>query len=291
MVGAAQVSLDMKIFITGAGGQLGHELVHVARQAGHLVTASTHRDLDITKPTDVKDAFLASSPDVVIHAAAWTAVDMCEGDAGRAFEVNGTATGFVADAARDVGASVVYISTDYVFDGDKPTAYVETDEPNPQSVYGASKLAGERVMSDRDAIVRIAWVCGFHGPNMVKTILRLAETQPELKFVYDQIGSPTFADDAAAMIVHLAEEQRRGVWHVTNQGAVSWFDFAQDVLRVAGLDPQRVTPVSTSDLTPPRPAKRPANSVLDNLALRLAGVPLLDDFHEPLQRLVNRLRE
>ncbi|MHB1089682.1 MAG: dTDP-4-dehydrorhamnose reductase [Ilumatobacteraceae bacterium] len=280
----------MKIFITGAGGQLGHELVRVAEEDGHSVMASTHDDLDITKPADIRDAFVATRPDVVIHAAAWTAVDACEGDADRAFAVNGTATDAIARAAHEVGARVVYISTDYVFDGRKPTAYVETDEPNPQSVYGESKLAGERAMSDHDAIVRISWVCGFHGPNMVKTILRLAESQPELRFVNDQIGCPTFADDAATMILRLAEEQRRGVWHVTNQGVVSWFDFAQEVLRAAGMDPQRVSPVSTDELIPPRPARRPANSVLDNSALRLAGLPLLDDFQKPLQRLVTRLR-
>jgi dTDP-4-dehydrorhamnose reductase len=280
----------MKIFVTGAGGQLGHELVRVAHVAGHRVTASTHGDLDITKPADIREAFAATRPDVVIHAAAWTAVDACEGDAKRALAVNGTATGFVAEIARDHGARVIYISTDYVFDGDKPTAYVETDQPNPQSVYGASKLVGERAMSDHDAIVRISWVCGFHGPNMVKTILRLADNQSELKFVNDQIGSPTFADDAATMVLRLAEEQRRGVWHLTNQGVVSWFDFAQDVLRMAGMNPQRVRPIATDELVPPRPAKRPANSVLDNLALRSAGFPLLDDFCQPLQRLVNRLR-
>ncbi len=280
----------MKIFVTGAGGQLGHELVRVAEESGHRVTASTHTDLDITNPADIQDAFAATRPDAVIHAASWTAVDACEGDADRAFAVNGTATGFVAQAARDVGARVVFISTDYVFDGDKPTAYVETDQPNPQSIYGASKLAGEHAMSDRDAIVRISWVCGFHGSNMVKTILRLADSQPELKFVNDQIGCPTLADDAATMIVRLAEEQRRGIWHVTNQGVASWFEFAQEVLSAAGMDPQRVKAVSTDELTPPRPAKRPANSVLDNLAMRSAGLPELDDFRQPLQRLVNRLR-
>lgn len=280
----------MKIFVTGAGGQLGHELVRVAEESGHRVTASTHTDLDITNPTDIQDAFAATRPDAVIHAASWTAVDACEGDADRAFAVNGTATGFVAQAARDVGARVVYISTDYVFDGAKPTAYVEMDQPNPQSIYGASKLAGEHAMSDRDAIVRISWVCGFHGSNMVKTILRIADSQPELKFVNDQIGCPTLADDAATIIVRLAEEQRCGIWHVTNQGVASWFDFAQEVLSAAGMDPQRVKAVSTDELTPPRPAKRPANSVLDNSALRSAGLPLLDDFRQPLQRLVNRLR-
>lgn len=281
----------MKIFITGAGGQLGHELVHVAQRLGHDVTASTRDKLDVTNAADINDAFVATRPDVVIHSAAWTAVDACEGDPKRAQLVNGTAAGFVANSARNVGALVVFISTDYVFDGCKPTAYTEIDEPNPQSVYGASKLAGEQALNGGDAIVRTSWVCGFHGPNMVKTILRLAQTQVELRFVNDQMGSPTFADDAAAMIVRLAEERRSGLWHVTNQGVTSWFNFAQDVLSAAGMDPQRVISISTGELTPPRPAKRPANSVLDNLALRGAGLPLLDDYVKPLQRLVNRLME
>lgn len=281
----------MKIFVTGAGGQLGHELVRVAQTAGHIVTASSRGDLDITEPSEIRNAFAATRPDVIIHAAAWTAVDACEDDPARAFAVNATAASSVANAARVVGARVIYISTDYVFDGTKPTAYVESDRPNPQSVYGGSKLAGEQAMSSHDAIIRISWVCGFHGSNMVKTILRLADSQPNLQFVNDQIGSPTFADDAATMIVRLVEEQRSGVWHVTNQGVTSWFDFARDVFRIAGLDPRRVIPISTEALQPPRPAKRPSNSVLDNSAVRSAGIPLLDDFIKPLQRLVHRLRK
>ncbi|MEO8363949.1 MAG: dTDP-4-dehydrorhamnose reductase [Ilumatobacteraceae bacterium] len=279
----------MKVFITGADGQLGQELVRVSQGIGHDVVASTHGKLDITNASNVHDALVATRPDVVIHSAAWTAVDACEGDPGRAFEVNGTASGSIANSARAIGARVVYISTDYVFDGSKPAAYTEFDEPNPQSVYGASKLAGEQAMNGDDTIVRTAWVCGYHGPNMVKTILRLAQSQTELRFVNDQIGCPSFTDDLASMIVRLAEEQRSGIWHVTNSGVASWFDFAKDVLSAAGMDPQRVIPISTSELIPPRPAKRPANSVLDNLSVRRAGLPALDDYMRPLQRLVNRL--
>ena len=230
-------------------------------------------------------------PDVIVHAAAWTAVDACESDRDKAFLCNGTATGYVAAAAREVGARVVYISTDYVFDGKKPTPYVESDVPNPQSVYGASKLAGEQALdTSRDTIVRISWVCGFHGANMVKTILRIAAQQETLTFVDDQIGNPTFADDAAHMIMRLAAEQRAGVWHVTNQGSVSWYEFTREVMRVAGHDVSRVKPVKTRDLVPSRPAPRPANSVLDNQALREAGIPLLDHFRVPLDRLVPRLQ-
>lgn len=280
----------MKVLITGANGQLGHELVRATIAAGHEVVATSHETLDITKKSDVDAAITAARPDVVIHAAAWTAVDACESDPEKALLVNGTATKYIADAAHSVGAHVVYISTDYVFDGSKATPYEEGDATNPQSVYGASKLAGERALGATDAIVRIAWVCGFYGANMVKTILRLAE-QPQLKFVDDQIGNPTFADDAAAMIVRLAAEKRSGTWHVTNQGDVSWYEFAREVLIAGGFDPDKVAPIKTHELQPPRPAKRPFNSVLNNASLKNAGIDLLPDFRIPLKRLVSQLQQ
>ena len=279
----------MQILITGANGQLGHELVRATIAAGHEVVATSHETLDITDKTAVEAVMTETRPDVVIHAAAWTAVDACESDPGKAMLVNGTATKYVADAAHAVGAHVVYISTDYVFDGSKSSPYEEDDAPNPQSVYGSSKLAGERALGPNDAIVRIAWVCGFYGSNMVKTILRLAE-QPQLKFVDDQIGNPTFADDAAEMIVRIATEKRSGTWHVTNQGDVSWYEFAREVLIAGGFDPNKVAPIKTHELQPPRPAKRPFNSVLNNTSLRNAGIALLPDFRIPLKRLVSQLQ-
>ena len=278
-----------KVLITGANGQLGHELVRATIAAGHEVVATSHETLDITDKTAVEAVMTETRPDVVIHAAAWTAVDACESDPEKALLVNGTATKFIADAARAVGAHVVYISTDYVFDGSKTSAYDESDATNPQSVYGSSKLAGERALGATDAIVRISWVCGFYGANMVKTILRLAE-QPQLKFVDDQIGNPTFADDAAAMIVRLAIEKRPGTWHVTNQGEVSWYEFAREVLIAGGFDADKVVPIKTHELQPPRPATRPFNSVLNNASLKNAGIALLPDFREPLARLVSQIQ-
>ena len=279
----------MKLLITGANGQLGHELVRATIAAGHEVVATSHETLDITDKLAVDAAITVARPDVVIHAAAWTAVDACESDPDKAMLVNGTATKYIADAAHAVGAHVVYISTDYVFDGSKTSAYDEEDAPNPQSVYGASKLEGERALGANDAIVRIAWVCGFYGSNMVKTILRLAE-QPQLKFVDDQIGNPTFADDAAEMIVRIATEKRSGTWHVTNQGDVSWYEFARQVLMAAGFDANKVAPIKTHELQPPRPAKRPFNSVLNNTSLKRAGIELLPDFRMPLARLVSQIQ-
>ena len=280
----------MKVLITGANGQLGHELVRAAIASGHEVVATSHETLDITDKSAVDAAITAARPDVVIHAAAWTAVDACESDPDKALLVNGTATKYVVDAAHAVGAHVVYISTDYVFDGNKTSGYDEGDTPNPQSVYGSSKLAGERALGTNDAIVRIAWVCGFYGANMVKTILRLAE-QPQLKFVDDQIGNPTFADDAAEMIVRIATEKRSGAWHVTNQGDVSWYEFARGVLIAGGFDPDKVAPIKTHELQPPRPAKRPFNSVLNNSGLKNAGIDLLPDFRIPLKLLVSQLQQ
>jgi dTDP-4-dehydrorhamnose reductase len=282
----------MRVFITGAGGQLGRELVDCFEQdEHHEVIAATHQHLDVSSRDQVLGLITATQPDAVVHPAAWTAVDACESDPDRAFAVNMLGTRHVADAARRVGASVCYVSTDYVFDGSKAAPYLEWDDPNPASVYGRSKLAGERELAPGSTIVRTSWVCGYHGANMVKTILRLSSEHDQLQFVDDQRGHPTFADDLASMIKQLVVERRPGLFHVTNQGAVSWFEFAREVLRLSGQDPERVQPVHTADLQPPRPAPRPANSVLDNAALRNSGLPLLADFREPLERLVKRLAD
>jgi dTDP-4-dehydrorhamnose reductase len=277
------------VLVTGAGGQLGHELVTAF--ADHEVVAADHATLDVADREAVLAAVTTTRPDVIVHAAAWTAVDACESDPDRAFRSNGLATRHVAEAARRVGARVCYVSTDYVFDGTKPEPYVEWDPPNPHSVYGASKLAGElELRGDPDAtIVRISYVCGAHGNNMVKTILRLAGEHETLRFVDDQRGHPTFAADAAPMIRRLLVDHRPGCFHVTNQGAVSWYEFARAVLESTGQDPERVRPITTAELDPPRPASRPANSVLDNAALRLSGLPALPHYRESLDRLVRQL--
>ena len=280
----------MKLLITGAAGQLGTDLVLSAQKSGHQVIATIHADLDITDKSQVDRVVGEAKADAIIHAAAWTAVDACESDPQRAMSVNRDGTANIVSAARKSGSRVIYISTDYVFDGTKPTPYIESDLPNPQSVYGASKLAGEQQLDlTTDQIVRISWVCGEHGANMVKTILRLAATNPTLTFVDDQIGSPTFTSDAAPMIIEMATAGLAGIWHVTNQGSTSWFGFARDVLTCAGLDADRVIATTTKLLQPARPAKRPTNSVLENAKMRQANLSLLDDYHIPLQRLVDVL--
>jgi dTDP-4-dehydrorhamnose reductase len=193
------------------------------------------------------------------------------------------------EAARRVGAYVVALSTDYVFDGEKEAPYHEWDTPNPMSVYGASKLAGEFEIDPDCAVVRTSWVCGQHGSNAMKTILRLARQEGPMRFVTDQRGSPTIVSDLVVTLRSFVIDRLPGTWHVTNQGALSWYELARVVLMAAGDDPGRVLPIKTAEMDPPRPAPRPTNSVLDNLALRLAGRPLLPDYRESVPRLVEQL--
>jgi dTDP-4-dehydrorhamnose reductase len=284
----------VKVLVTGAGGQLGLDLMEVfGRDDHHRVTGAAHGLLDVGDREAVLQAVTGLSPDLVVNAAAWTAVDACESDPDRAWRVNALGPRHLAEAAALVGAHVVHVSTDYIFDGTAVTPYTEWDRPNPQSIYGRSKLAGEQELLGRRpgaTVVRTSWVCGRHGANMVKTVLRLAGGDGPLRFVDDQHGCPTFTEDLAAMIHRLAIDRRPGVFHVTNQGPTTWYRFAADVLRAAGLDPGRVEPITTAELAPPRPAPRPANSVLDNVALRSAGIALLADHHEPLARTVSALR-
>ena len=245
---------------------------------------------DLSSRDSVLGAICSVEPDVVLHAGAFTAVDRCETEADDAYRINAMGTRHVADACRRVGAHLLYVSTDYVFDGTKDAPYHEWDTPNPRSVYGRSKLGGEACCGPDATVVRTSWVCGAHGANMVKTVLRAAANPGELRFVHDQIGHPTFAEDLAAMLLRLAVDRRGGTFHVTNQGAVSWCEFVAAILDAAGEDPARAVPISTAELQPARPAPRPANSVLDNAALRLSGIPPLDDFRVPLQRLVAQLQ-
>jgi len=275
----------VRVLVTGAAGQLGQDLVRTCGEAGDEVIACTSSDLDLGDRDSVAQAITGTHPDVVVNAGAWTAVDDCEADPDRAWRVNALGVRWVADAARRVGAHVVHVSTDYVFDGTKPTPYVEWDQPNPRSAYGRSKLGGEQELDPSHAVVRTAWVCGAHGRNMVKTVLGLAD-RPELAFVDDQRGCPTFTADLAPAIRRLAVQRLPGTFHVTNQGATTWYGFARDVLELAGHDPDKVRPIATADLDPPRPAPRPANSVLDNAALRLGGIPLLPHYRDSLQRLL-----
>jgi dTDP-4-dehydrorhamnose reductase len=282
----------MRVLVTGAGGQLGADLAAACTEAGDQVFGFDRAHLDIADRSAVLGAVTSLRPDVVMNCAAWTAVDLCEDDEARALLHNGTAVRWVAEACHRVGAHLVHVSTDYVFDGSLDRPYHEHDATNPQSAYGRSKLAGEHealALGPDACVVRTSWVCGVNGNNMVKTIMRLAVDRPELAFVADQIGHPTFTHDLAPALRRIALDRLSGIVHATNQGACSWFEFAQAVVSAMGKDPSMVRPILTADLQPPRPAKRPANSVLHNGVLAAAGAPLLRDFHEPLAETVARL--
>lgn len=279
----------MRVLVTGGAGQLARDIEQQWSQVGDEVVALDRDRLDVTDRDDVLGAVTTMQPDVVVNCAAWTAVDACEGDAERAFAVNALGVRWVREACDRAGAHLVQISTDYVFDGTLDRPYHEWDVPNPRSVYGASKLGGEREAGLDATIVRTSWVCGEHGNNMVRTVLRLLTEQSTMSFVDDQRGCPTFTTDLADALRRLALDRRSGVHHVTNAGAVSWYEFVRDIVAAAGHDPERVQPIATTDLDPPRPAPRPANSVLDHVALRLGGLPEMRHYRTPLHDLVTRL--
>jgi dTDP-4-dehydrorhamnose reductase len=287
----------VRVLVTGAAGQLGSEVVaELTRRAEAVrhgspleVFAADRASLDVADRDATVGLICELAPDLVIHPAAFTAVDRCESEVDLAYATNALGTRHVAEGARRSGAHVAYVSTDYVFDGTSPEPYTEWDATNPLSVYGRTKLAGEHELDPGATIVRTSWVCGRVGANMVKTLLRLVAGDGVLRFVDDQHGSPTIASDLAVTLVDLALGRRPGVYHVTNSGATTWFEFARAVVEFAGGDPRRVEPISTAELDPPRPAPRPQNSVLDNRALRLLGLPLLPPWQESTEELVKSL--
>lgn len=279
----------MRLLVTGAGGQLGRELARHCAAAGDTVVALDRSQLDVGDQRAVSEAVSTHHPDVVVNAAAWTAVDACETDPERAFRDNADAVRWLRAACDATGAHLVQMSTDYVFDGTLDRAYREDDDPDPRSVYGKSKLAGELAAGGTATIVRTSWLCGASGGNMVKTVLRLLAADAPMAFVTDQRGCPTFTADLVVPVRELAVQRRPGVFHVTNQRAVSWFEFVREVVEAAGGDAGMVRPITAAELVPPRAAPRPANSVLANHALRGAGMPLLRDHGEPLRELVAEL--
>lgn len=278
------------MLVTGAGGQVGREATTRFEAAGWRVVAHDRAGLDITSRSDVIDAVAAAIPDAVVNLAAWNAVDLAETEVDAAYAVNAIAVRHLAEACERTGARLCHVSTDYVFDGTKDGPYVEWDRTNPQSAYGRSKEAGEQEVPDDGMVVRTSWVCGARGLNVVKTVLAQAgDPDRQLAFVTDQVGCPTMAGDLADALVWLVADEHRGTFHVTNGGPVSWYEFVQEILAFAGHSPDRVRPILTADLDPPRAARRPANSVLDNAALRLSGLPALRHHAEALEALVAEL--
>ncbi|WJQ07007.1 dTDP-4-dehydrorhamnose reductase [Geobacillus stearothermophilus] len=276
----------MKVVITGAKGQLGIDLVHLLADRGYQVYGYGREELDITNFDQVKQVISEVNPDVVIHAAAYTKVDLAESEPDQAFLINAYGTRNVTVASEAVGAKLVYISTDYVFDGTANTPYNEFAPTNPISVYGKSKLAGEQFVRDLHSkffIVRTSWVYGKHGNNFVKTMLKLAQERDELMVVHDQVGCPTYTVDLVNCILELIQTEKYGIYHVSNSGYCSWYEFAKVIFEEAGID-IKVNPCTTKDF--PRPAPRPTYSVFDHMSLRLNGFTKMRYWREAISEFI-----
>jgi len=252
----------MKVLVTGAGGMLGRDIVLAAGNAGHDVVGFGHTELDVADSGAVSAKLELERPDIVVNCAAWTDVDGAEDAEEAAMAVNGRGAGNVAAAAAAAGASVVYVSSDYVFDGAKGDPYVETDQPAPLSAYGRTKLAGEEATAaanKRHFVVRSSWLFGIAGSNFVETMMRLASTQNEVLVVRDQVGSPTYTWHLAYGVVRLIEGIEFGIHHMAAAGACSWYEFAREIFEQAKVE-CRVLSATTEMLG--RPAPRPAYSAL-----------------------------
>lgn len=278
----------MKVMIIGSEGMLGHDLVDIL-SAEHQVSITTIDTLDITDIHKTIETVKNINPDVVIHAAAFTDVDGSETKADLAYQVNVIGTRNVAVACQKADSALVYICTDYVFDGTKGSSYQEYDQTNPLSVYGKTKLLGEvyiRDLLNKFYIVRTSWLYGYHGPNFVTTMLKLAETHDSLSVVGDQIGSPTYTVDLAKAIAELIEKPAYGIYHITNSEHCSWFEYAQLIFKIAGKE-MDLTPVTTEEFGSPAP--RPKYSVLENYNWKMEGFSKIRSYKEALQEYMDLL--
>ncbi|AEH46351.1 dTDP-4-dehydrorhamnose reductase [Parageobacillus thermoglucosidasius] len=276
----------MKVVVTGANGQLGQELVRQLQQTNFELYPFTKSELDITNESIVNEVITKIEPDIIINAAAYTKVDQAEIEEETAYLVNAFGQRNLVVAAEKVGAKICYISTDYVFDGSSMIPYREYDRTNPLGVYGKSKLVGEELtksLCSRYFIVRTAWVYGEFGQNFVKTMLRLAKEKEEIHVVNDQIGSPTYTVDLARFIIDLVQTDKFGIYHCTNSGSCSWYEFATAIFEESNIN-VKVNPITTEQL--PRPAARPKYSVLDNFAMKVNGFPMLRHWREALKEFL-----
>lgn len=304
----------MKVFVTGVGGQLGHDVmnelakrgyegvgsdiapVYSGVQDGSAVTQMPYISLDITDRKAVTAMIRAAAPDVVVHCAAWTAVDMAEDDdkVEKVRAINAGGTQNIADICKELGCKMVYISTDYVFDGQGETPWQpDCKDYKPLNIYGQTKLEGELAVSqtlEKYFIVRIAWVFGRNGKNFIKTMLNLGKTHDTLRVVCDQIGTPTYTLDLSRLLVDMIETEKYGYYHATNEGGyISWHEFACEIFRQAGLN-VNVLPVTTEEYGLSK-AARPFNSRLDKSKLAEAGFELLPTWQDALGRYLKEIEE
>lgn len=286
----------MKILITGSKGQLGHDLINEAEKRGHTAIGVDIEEMDITDPSAVDKVISEAAPDAVIHCAAWTAVDMAEDDdkVDKVRAINAGGTKNIAGVCKKLGCKMTYISTDYVFDGqgEKPWE-PDCKDYKPLNVYGQTKLEGELAVSsllEKYFIVRIAWVFGVNGSNFIKTMLKVGKTHDTVRVVNDQIGTPTYTYDLARLLVDMAETDKYGYYHATNEGGyISWYDFTLEIYKQAGLS-TKVIPVSTEEYGLSK-AARPFNSRLDKSKLIANGFTPLPTWQDALSRYLKELGE
>lgn len=253
----------MKVLVTGANGQLGYDVVEELRKQNIEYYGATRKDFDIIDFNATENFIINYMPDAVIHCAAYTAVDKAEDEQGLCYLVNASGTENIAEICKQINAKMLYISTDYVFDGTKDGFYEVDDKPNPINVYGKTKLLGEEAVQkilDKYFIVRISWVFGKHGNNFVKTMLRLGKECKEINVVADQYGSPTYTADLASLLVDMIQSDKYGIYHATNEGVCTWAEFAEEIFKIAGMD-VKVNHITTAEYS--TRAKRPLNSGLD----------------------------
>ncbi|MEC0171185.1 dTDP-4-dehydrorhamnose reductase [Paenibacillus graminis] len=286
----------MKVLVTGSAGQLGQDLVLLLQAQGHEVLGCDRQEMDITDLDQCVEIIGGFAPDAVIHCAAHTAVDVAETDIDAAYLINATGSRNVALAAEKAGAKLVYISTDYVFDGMGTKPYHEYDNTDPQSIYGKSKRAGEvlvQSLSSKFFIVRTSWVYGKYGNNFVKTMLKLGQEKPLLQVVDDQKGSPTYTVDLANFLLELIQTEKYGVYHASNTESCTWYEFTQAIFAEAedilGLKfTAKLEPCATEQF--PRPAPRPQYSVMEHLAIRTNGFQDIRPWREGLRDFLLELK-
>lgn len=284
----------MKVLVTGVKGQLGFDVTRELNKRGHQAVGVDVDEMDITDENKVLEVVCGEKPGAVIHCAAWTAVDKAESFADKVYEVNALGAKYIAEACKKIGAKMSFISTDYVFDGSGDAPHKTTDERRALSVYGRTKIQGEdfvREALDKFFIVRITWAFGVNGGNFVKTMLKLADSgKTELNVVNDQIGSPTYTVDLARLLVDMVESERYGVYHATNEGFISCYDFAREIFSLAGKT-VKVNPVTTEEYLKlvPQQAKRPLNSRLDKSDLVKNGFEPLPDWRDALARYLKEI--
>lgn len=261
----------MKVLVTGANGQLGYDVVKELQKQNIECYGASRQDFDIVDFEATEEFITNYMPDAVIHCAAYTAVDKAEDEQGLCYLVNASATENIAEICKKINAKMLYISTDYVFDGTKEGFYEVVDKPNPINVYGKTKLLGEQAVQrilDKYFIVRISWVFGEHGNNFVKTMLKLGKECKELNVVADQYGSPTYTADLASLLVKMIKSDRYGIYHATNEGVCTWAEFAEEIFRITKLD-VKVNHITAAEY--PTRAKRPMNSRLSKKKLNIVG--------------------